>query len=289
LNSPRIAAVTLGFACAAGWSIPGSLHARGPGGGGHAGGHVGGAHVGGAHVGGVHHGGVHHGGVYHGGVYHGGVYHGGVYHGGYYGGGIYRGGIYGIGYGLGGYGYGLGGYGLGGYGLGSSYSNYGYAPSVIYSGNAPLLAPANPGATQVISLYPSMDNSGAGGAAVTTSRPVVQGNDNTGSIVLRVPANAEVWWNGTRTVSGGVERLFGTLPIGPDGAVHRFEAKWTDANGQTVSQTREIRALPNQAVVLDFNAPIPTNLNGAVPAARPPVVIEPSGVPNLPPVPDPFK
>ncbi|MFO0863684.1 MAG: hypothetical protein U0744_03335 [Gemmataceae bacterium] len=271
MKSSSIVASTLGLACAAVWSVSTPLYARGPGPG-HAGGHSAG------HVGGVHHGGVHVGGTH----------VGGIHHGAYYGGGIYRSGIYGLGYGLGGYGYGINGYGLGGYGLGSSYYNYSYSsPGVIYSGSAPLLGPANPGATQVISLYPSIDNSGSAGAAITTSRPVIQGNDGTGSIVLRVPANSEVWWNGTRTVSGGVERLFGTLPLASEGAVHRFEAKWTDRNGQAVSQVREIRALPNQAVVLDFNVPLQTN--PTPPTSIQPGGTDPSGVPNLPPVPDPFK
>lgn len=273
MNSPRKEAIALGLACVAGWSFSSPLYARGPGGGG--GGHAGGHSAG--HAGGVHHGGAHVGGVH----------HGNVYHGAYYGGGVYRSGIYGLGYGLGGYGYGINGYSLGGYGLGSSYYNYGYnSPSVIYSGSAPLLAPASTGPNQVISLYPSSDNSSLGSPAITTSRPLIQGNDDTGSVVLRVPPNAEVWWNGTRTVAGGQERLFGTLPLSPDGAVQRFEVKWTDGNGQTVSQVREVRALPNRAVVLDFNAPVQTD---RIPAARPPVATDPLGVPNLPPVPDPFK
>jgi len=289
LNSSRLRALAAAAACAASLAYAPSLFARGAGGGGHgggghgggghgggghggghAGGHVGGAHVGGAHahVGGVHHGGIHTGG-------------------GYYGGGIYRGGLYGIGgYGLGGYG--LGGIGLGGYGLGSSYYGSGsyYSSGVggYYSNSAPLLSPLSVGTPQVISLYPSTSD-----VPASVNRPALNANDGTGTIVVRVPSSAEVFWNGTPSIAGGTERLFGTLPLNPEGVIHRFEARWSGPNGQTITQSRDVRALPNQTVVVDFTAPVaPANPAPANVAPNPAPAVNP-GVPALPPVPDPFK
>jgi len=239
--------------------------------------HAGGAHVGGAHV---HAGGVHAGGVHHGGIHYG----GGSY---YNGGGLYRGGLYG----LGGYGLSLG---FGNYGYGSSYyggGNYYPSSSGYYLNSAPLLAPSNVGSAQVISLYPSTSDL----PAPTLNRPALNANDGTGTIVVRTPANAEVFWNGTPTIAGGAERLFGTLPLNAEGVIHRFEARWTNANGQTVTQSRDVRALPNQTVLVDFTAPAaaPANPAPANPAPAPaPAIPMPrvnEGVPALPPVPDLFK
>jgi hypothetical protein len=171
----------------------------------------------------------------------------GIYNRGYGGYGYGGYGYGGLGYGLAGFGLGyglgsgLGGYGLGGYGYGGGYgSGYG---SGYYGGNSYYnTAPVQ----DYQSFYPPSDNGG--------SIPAYSENGR-GRIEVHVPANAQIIWNGAPSALTGPTRAYLTLPLGPAGATHTFEARWTDANGQVVSQTRTVQAMPNQAVTVDFNQP----------------------------------
>jgi len=180
----------------------------------------------------------------------------GNYSRGYYGGNRYGYGGYGyngLGYGLAGFGlgYGLGsglgygGYGLGGYGYGGGIGS-GYYGGNSYYGNS-YYSNAAPVQTYQ-SLYPPSDNGG------TIPDPVYFENGR-GRIEVHVPANAQIFWNGAPSALTGPTRLYATVPLGPAGAQNTFEARWTDANGQVVSQTRTVQAMPNQSVTVDFNQP----------------------------------
>ena len=156
-------------------------------------------------------------------------------YGGYYGGGY--------GYGPGGY-YGRGGVGIGigapgyyGYGMRNGYGYYAQ-PGVVVGG---------PSAYQ--SLYPPVIADPAPGVADATF------NDGRGRVVVIVPPNAEVWWNGTRSTLTGNTRRYSTLPLSADGAVQKFQARWTGPDGQLVTQTREVRAMPNTTATVDFTRP----------------------------------
>lgn len=171
-------------------------------------------------------------------------YGGGVYGGGY-GGGRYYGGGYG-GYGnryYGGYGQpGISiGIGSGYYGGGyrSGYYSNGYYPSY---GSTIIAAPVTP---SYQSYYPSMTNDSFASSSA----------DGTASIAVRVPANAQVWWNGSPSTVGGEMRLFRTAPLSSEGSTQTFQARWTGADGQQVSQTREVRVTPNGNFNVDFNQP----------------------------------
>jgi len=172
----------------------------------------------------------------------------GGYYGGnrYYGGGRYGYGNNGLGYGLAGFalGYGLGsgvgGYGLGGYGLGYGSGYYGgnsYYGNSYYSNAVPVQS--------YQSFYPPSDN---------VAVPAYSDNGR-GRIEVHVPANAQIFWNGSPSSLTGPTRFYSTLPLGPAGAQQTFEARWTDADGQVVSQTRTVQAMPNQSVTVDFNQP----------------------------------
>jgi len=153
---------------------------------------------------------------------------------------------FGLGYGLGSYGlggYGLGGYGLGGYGLGG----YGGGYNTGYYGNNYSYGAAAP-VQGYQSFYPPDDG----------SMPAVSENGR-GHITVIVPPSAQVFWNGSPSTLFGPTRLYSTLPLGPQGATQTFEARWTDANGQVVSQTRTVQVLPNQSVTVDFNQPAAVN------------------------------
>jgi len=142
-----------------------------------------------------------------------------------------------------------GGYGYGGYGYGyGSRPYYGYSsgyyssPSYYDSGSYVYTEPST------VYTTPSYSTSYADTASYSST-------DNSGTIVVRVPANAELFWNGTRSTMTGPERRFGTLPLGAEGATQEFTARWMGPNGQMVSQSRQVRGMPNQVAVVDFTQP----------------------------------
>jgi len=170
-----------------------------------------------------------------GGIYPGGGYYGGSpYYGGGYGYGPYYGAGRGVGVNIGGYpGYGGYGYGSPGYGV-----RYGTQPGVINTG---------PLTTQ--SFYPPAN----GPVAPNVGMP--SPNDGRARVVVTVPANAQVFWNGSPSTLTGSTRYYTTLPLTPEGAMQRFEARWMGQDGQPVSQIRDIRAMPNATVTVDFTRP----------------------------------
>jgi uncharacterized protein (TIGR03000 family) len=190
------------------------------------------------------------------------------------------------GYGYGGYnrnwGYGSGsGYGQGYYGRGVSvgigngyYNNGYYSPGSNYGntyvgGSTPTLMTNSSGNTSSYqSFYPSNGSMSSGDCCCAATGPAVSANgsstsssdyanlnysDGRGVVVVNVPDNAEVFWNGNRSTMFGASRRFSTPPLNNDGTVQKFEARWRGPDGQVVTQSREIRAMPNQTVVLDFN------------------------------------
>jgi uncharacterized protein (TIGR03000 family) len=247
----------------------GMTWAHGGGGGGHGGG--GGGHGGGGHGG--YGGGMHAGGIGHG---YGGVGYGlGGYHGLGYGGygrgyglgyGVYgRGyglgyGVYGRGYGLGyggfGLGYGIGyglGYGLGygGYGLG--YGGYGYGGGYPYyggysSGYGGVNVYSNPVVNTYSNYYPQ----------ATEQEPQTPPNDNLAHLLVIVPENAELLFNGTKTKQTGPQREF----ISPEltaGKHYSYEIKasWME-NGKRKEEVRTAEVQTNTWKVIDFTKPEPS-------------------------------
>jgi hypothetical protein len=179
------------------------------------------------------------------------------------------GGYYGGGYGYGGYGYGPGYYGVGrgvGITLGSpgyyGYGNYGYGNGMRYGTGyygQPGVAVGTPAPSTSQAFYPPQ-----GIADATQAIPTPTFNDGRGRILVIVPPNAQVFWNGTPSTLTGDTRRYSTLPLTGDGAMQKFEARWTGPDGQPVSQTRNIRAMPNTTVTVDFthsdaDQPIPAN------------------------------
>jgi uncharacterized protein (TIGR03000 family) len=193
---------------------------HGGGGGGHA---SGGFHGGGGHVSG-----------YHGG---GGYYHGG---GGYYGG------RYGYGRGFGYYPGFYGGY-YGGYSPGyysgyynpGYYSDYGYPSSVIID------------STPYISNYyaPSVDTLPPIAPASTTV-------DTAATITVRVPPNADVWFDDQPTKNTGTDRLFASPPLESGRTFYyNVRARWTNDQGKVMDQTRRVDVTSGRHVAVDFMRP----------------------------------
>jgi len=208
--------------------------------------------------------------------------YGGGYYGGGYGGG-YGPGYYGNGLSVGvgrgyGYGYPNGGYGYGspygtynwGSGYGGMYQNYGYpstyssSPSYYSSSYSPSQSvvygqpSTNVGSTYQ-SFYPpqTVGYSGCGCSCVggSATGPSTMAMNGRGTVVVNVPANATVTWNGSQSAAYGPVRYYTTLPLNNDGSTtQKFEARWTGSDGNTVTKTREIQARPNETVTIDFNS-----------------------------------
>jgi uncharacterized protein (TIGR03000 family) len=162
------------------------------------------------------------------GGYRGGNY--GGYRGGSYGG--YRGGYYGgsgvyIGLGWPGY---YGGYG--GYGSRSYYGGYSYP---YYSDNSYYAD------TPTVSGYYSPP-------ALTTT--------NEATVNVHVPPDAQVWFDGSATSQRGEWRAFASPPLDAGQEFHYdVRARWTDANGQAVDQTRRVDVRAGQTTSVDFIRP----------------------------------
>ena len=176
---------------------------------------------------------------------------GGIGIGGGYGYGNY-GGLYGRGFGYGYPGIGYGGYGLGynhyglGYGSYGSYyspSYYSYSPSYYGSDYA-----YNPQTYGYQSFYPQDSNYGA--------QPAY---GNRGMVTVMVPADTEVWFDGTETQQRGPVRTFVTPPLEPNRTyTYQVRVKGT-VNGQPLDQTRPLQVQAGRTATVDFNTPAPQN------------------------------
>jgi len=176
----------------------------------------------------------------------GGLGYGGLGYGGY--------GGYGLGYGrsgYGGYGLGYGGYGYGGYG---GYGGYAYSPSYYnsypsysyatpsysgdyYYGGSPSITYNQQPTTAYQSFYPSNVNQG-----------------NTAVVHVRVPADAEVWFDDTPTQQRGPMREFQTPPL-ESGKTYTYQvrAKWSQG-GQMMDRTLPCQVRAGQPATLDFTS-----------------------------------
>jgi uncharacterized protein (TIGR03000 family) len=178
-----------------------------------------------AFAGGPHGGGG--GGGYHGGGGYGGGYHGG--YGGYHGGYGYYGG-YGIGIGLyPGWGY--------GYGYGWGYPLY-YSSGVIAADSGYYAAPAP-------QSPPPQPYTG----------PQPSPGATTAAVEVRVPADAQVWFDDLQTKQSGEVRLFETPALDNNKVAHyAVRAKWT-IDGRDVEQTRQINVQAGRRTLVDFLRP----------------------------------
>jgi len=175
-----------------------------------------------------------------GGGYRGG-YGGGGYRGGY-GGGYYRGGYGGYGYGWGGIGFypGLGyGYGYGYPGYGYSYPAYSgttyYTTPVVYTNPAPAVV-YNPGVNTVQSAYYNP-------AQATLA-----------TVEVRVPPDATVWFDGSKTKLTGDDRLFESPPLETGKAyTYEIKAQWMQ-DGKTVTRTQNLEVRAGQRFMANFTS-----------------------------------
>jgi len=241
--------------------------------------------------GGGHGGGAGHMGAFHGG---GGFHHGGFgrgFYGGYpyYGFGLGLGLGYGLGYGYGyGYGYGPYGYNYGPYG----YAGYGYGypgygipygspyPPAYYPNTPSVIPPAN--GTNPPATPPAP--SGTAPTPVMLPPLPIQHLDTEVTLIVRIPAEAILWVNGSKTTQTGSRRQFTSRGLEP-GRTYTFHlrAQWTDPNGAAMDHDRSITVQAGERRAIDFAAlpaipgdvvtapvlPLPGTPTMAVPRANP--------------------
>jgi uncharacterized protein (TIGR03000 family) len=192
----------------------------------------------------------------HGGGFHAGGFHGGGYHGGY--GGYHYG--YHPGYGYHGYhpyyngyhvyphyGYGYYPYYFGGW----SYPYYG-SGSYPYSSSSGYYAPDSSDApSDPDSLSTQAPDTGGNSAA---SPPSGASAGSVVRITVRLPDQAQLWFDGTKTTATGPVREFTTPPLAP-GRKYRYEvrARWVD-NATTMDQKQTIVFAPGGNAEVSFPA-----------------------------------
>jgi uncharacterized protein (TIGR03000 family) len=84
-------------------------------------------------------------------------------------------------------------------------------------------------------------------------------------ITVNVPANAEVWFNQSKTTSTGPVREYRTPPLVPKSR-YRYEvrARWQE-NGRAITQTQKVEISAGTHIVVNFPTPSGTQ---AGPAAK---------------------
>jgi uncharacterized protein (TIGR03000 family) len=75
---------------------------------------------------------------------------------------------------------------------------------------------------------------------------------NTVNITVRVPANADLWFEGTKTQSTGAVRKFQSPPL-KSGRQYTYEVwvRWND-NGRIVTQTRQLSVSAGDHLTVRF-------------------------------------
>jgi uncharacterized protein (TIGR03000 family) len=77
-------------------------------------------------------------------------------------------------------------------------------------------------------------------------------DENATMIAVRVPADAEIWFDGKKTSQTGPVRYFETPPLEP-GREYSYEirARWNE-NGRQVERTRHVTVHPGDRLALNF-------------------------------------
>ena len=205
------------------------------------------------------HGGGGHGGGFHGGSPHGGGFRSGGMHSGeflsdrFHDGRFHRGGFFPGNY----YGY----YPF--YGYDSSYgyySPYSYSPSYDfgYGGDTDLGYPDSYGgvAPSYPSGYLTLE------PASTVSPAIASQADLTVHLTVSVPADAELWVDGSKTTSTGSVREFQSPPLRPGQFAYEVRAHWTE-NGRNITQTQKVAVSPGAHIAVNFSiGPVQTQSQG---------------------------
>jgi uncharacterized protein (TIGR03000 family) len=81
-------------------------------------------------------------------------------------------------------------------------------------------------------------------------------NSNAAILELKVPENAEVWFEGDKTVQTGAVRYFVSPSLQPGRTfTYDIRARWTDLGGNPVDRTKQVKVQAGARVEVDFNNP----------------------------------
>jgi uncharacterized protein (TIGR03000 family) len=136
------------------------------------------------------------------------------------------------------------------------YNSSGYYGGGYYGTETPSLRPltyVDYSAGDYRSFYPKVTDLAPPDKAPAADAP------NTGGAVVkvdvRVPADAELWFEGQKTNQTGAERTFQSPPLEPGQKyVYDVRARWKE-NGKEVEQTRKVRVRAGERVTVDFTKP----------------------------------
>jgi uncharacterized protein (TIGR03000 family) len=83
----------------------------------------------------------------------------------------------------------------------------------------------------------------------------VPANDTRAFIRVRVPANAEIWFEGDKTNQTGPERNF-VSPALQTGKTFTYDvrARWTESGGKVIDKTKQVKVEAGRRSTLDFTS-----------------------------------
>jgi len=143
------------------------------------------------------------------------------------------------------YGYGYGAYP--GYRMGIYYaSTSNYRPSTYTP--TPATSRISPASTVAV-------NTSVRPASYESYYPANPVTSQTALIEVRVPAEAEVWFDGEKSIQTGLERSFRSPALQPD-TIYSYEvkARWTE-NGKPVEKMRKVRIMKGEQIRITFLNP----------------------------------
>jgi uncharacterized protein (TIGR03000 family) len=82
----------------------------------------------------------------------------------------------------------------------------------------------------------------------------------TASIQVRVPANAEIWFDNSKTRQTGALRIFVSPPL-DSGKMFTYvvHARWTDNSGKVIDQTKKVEVQAGTWSIADFTSEVMKN------------------------------
>jgi uncharacterized protein (TIGR03000 family) len=121
----------------------------------------------------------------------------------------------------------------------------------------PVLAHFGPDQTQQWLLVRVQQKDGQATPAAQSAPSAPAASPAAASVTVIVPADADLFFDGTPTTETGTQRVFTTPPLAPGKDFHyEVEAQWS-ANGQPFDQKRKVTVRAGASVTVDFTAPEP--------------------------------
>src|SRR5262249_17691924 len=101
------------------------------------------------------------------------------------------------------------------------------------------------------------DAKAPGAPPAAAKEPAATGGDGIARITVVVPADAEVYFDGTETTQTGTERVLRT-PVLNKGSTYSYaiRAVWTE-DGNPVEKTRKVSFRAGSKLRVDFTSPLP--------------------------------